>query len=133
MISVVDERRALLADWLEKKTSFRGGVLSIASADASFRRYFRLLQGGKSYIVMDAPPDLEPSLAFVEIGTWMKKAGILVPEIFAYDLDLGFLVLSDFGDHHFQDALEDESWNSLYNLATNELVNFQNSLSSAEE
>ena len=68
----MDERRALLADWLEKKTSFRGGVLSIASADASFRRYFRLLQGGKSYIVMDAPPDLEPSLAFVEIGTWMK-------------------------------------------------------------
>ncbi|MEC8355358.1 MAG: phosphotransferase [Verrucomicrobiota bacterium] len=133
MISVVDERRALLADWLEKKTSLRGGVLSIASADASFRRYFRLLQGGKSYIVMDAPPELEPSLAFVEIGTWMKQAGILVPEIFAQDLELGFLVLSDFGDYHFQDALGDKSWNSLYQLATDELVNFQNSLGSAEK
>ena len=129
----MDERRALLADWLQKSTSFRGGVLSVASADASFRRYFRLLLGGKSFIVMDAPPDLEPSLAFVEIGTWMKQAGILVPEIFAQDLDLGFLVLSDFGDHHFQDALGDESWNSLYRLATNEIVKFQKSLCSAGE
>ena len=106
MISVVDERRALLASWLSEQSSFKGGTLSVASADASFRRYFRLQSNKKSFIVMDAPPDLEDSLPFVQIGEWMKESGINVPKIFAKDLDRGFLVLSDFGDFHFQDALK---------------------------
>ena len=119
MISVVDNRRALLANWLQVETSFKDGELSIASADASFRRYFRLKHKGQSYIVMDAPPDLEDSLPFVKIGEWMKKSGINVPEIFAKNLELGFMVLSDFGDFHFQDALVSHEKDELYNLAMN--------------
>ncbi|MBT5717121.1 MAG: phosphotransferase [Opitutae bacterium] len=133
MISVVDNRRALLADWLQTETSFKDGELSIASADASFRRYFRLNHNGKSYIVMDAPPELEPSLPFVEIGKWMKNSGINVPEIHQYELDLGFMVLSDFGDFHFQDALESKNQNTLYDLAISEIVQFQMSLPEASE
>jgi aminoglycoside/choline kinase family phosphotransferase len=133
VISVVDNRRALLADWLQTETSFKDGELSIASADASFRRYFRLKHQGHSYIVMDAPPDLEASLPFVQIGEWMKKSGIHVPEIFAKDLELGFMVLSDFGDFHFQDALASEEKDDLYNLAINEIVKLQSALSKPEE
>jgi aminoglycoside/choline kinase family phosphotransferase len=133
VISVVDNRRALLADWLQTETSFKDGELSIASADASFRRYFRLKHQGHSYIVMDAPPDLEASLTFVQIGEWMKKSGIHVPEIFAKDLELGFMVLSDFGDFHFQDALASEEKDDLYNLAINEIVKLQSALSKPEE
>ena len=107
------------------ETSFKDGELSIASADASFRRYFRLKHQEQSYIVMDAPPDLEASLPFVQIGEWMKKSGINVPEIFAKDLELGFMVLSDFGDFHFQDALVREEKDDLYNLAINEIVKLQ--------
>jgi len=129
----VDNRRALLADWLQTETSFKDGELSIASADASFRRYFRLKHQGHSYIVMDAPPDLEASLPFVQIGEWMKKSGIHVPEIFAKDLELGFMVLSDFGDFHFQDALASEEKDDLYNLAINEIVKLQSALSKPEE
>ena len=130
---MVDNRRALLADWLQTETSFKDGELSIASADASFRRYFRLKHQGHSYIVMDAPPDLEASLPFVQIGEWMKKSGIHVPEIFAKDLELGFMVLSDFGDFHFQDALASEEKDDLYNLAINEIVKLQSALSKPEE
>jgi aminoglycoside/choline kinase family phosphotransferase len=133
VISVVDNRRVLLADWLQAETSFKDGELSIASADASFRRYFRLKHQGHSYIVMDAPPDLEASLPFVQIGEWMKKSGIHVPEIFAKDLELGFMVLSDFGDFHFQDALASEEKDDLYNLAINEIVKLQSALSKPEE
>ena len=133
MISVVDNRRALLTDWLQSETSFKDGELSIASADASFRRYFRLKHKGKSYIVMDAPPDMEPSLPFVQIGEWMKESGINVPQIHQYDLDLGFMVLSDFGDFHFQDALENKDRESLYKLATSEIVNFQSILLNSED
>ena len=129
----MDNRRALLADWLQTETSFKDGELSIASADASFRRYFRLKHQGHSYIVMDAPPDLEASLPFVQIGEWMKKSGIHVPEIFAKDLELGFMVLSDFGDFHFQDALASEEKDDLYNLAINEIVKLQSALSKPEE
>lgn len=132
MISVADERSALLAKWLELDTPFKGGSLSIASADASFRRYFRLLHQEKSYIVMDAPPDQEDSLPFVEIGEWMKKSGISVPIIHAKDLNQGFMVLSDFGDFHFQDALvKSTDHNTLYQLATDEIISMQSSLTGA--
>lgn len=130
---MVDNRRAMLKEWLQSETSFTDEALSIASADASFRRYFRLKHKGESYIIMDAPPDLEASLPFVQIGEWMRKCGINVPEIHDYNLDLGFMVLSDFGDFHFQDALANKDRNSLYNLASQEIVKFQSSLNKSRE
>ena len=128
MISVVDERKALLAEWLNAQNLLNEEKLSVASADASFRRYFRLQNRETSYIAMDAPPDLEESLPFVEIGKWMKNSGINVPEIIAKDLDLGFLVLSDFGDFHFQDAICDNDKDMLYSLASKQIIHMQTRL-----
>ena len=133
MISVVDERFALLAKWLNEHTPFSGSTLDIASADASFRRYFRINFDRKNYIVMDAPPELEDSKSFVQIGEWMKNSGLQVPEIFAKDLELGFMVLSDFGDFHFQDALEKDNREYLYDLAIAQIANMQKSLIQSEE
>ena len=83
---------------------------------------------------MDAPPELEDSKPFVQIGEWMKRSGLQVPEIFAKDLEHGFMVLSDFGDYHFQDALEkEEMHDSLYNLAISEILKMQTSLSHSEK
>ena len=132
MVSQVDERRALLADWLDALGSFNGGTLSVASADASFRRYFRLRLKGETYIAMDAPPNLEVSHPFVEIGEWMKSKGIQVPVIFAKDLTKGFMVLSDFGDFHFQDALQNQPLDFLYGLAIEEIVKMQSNLLDAQ-
>ena len=89
MISVVDERVTLLAKWLDEHTPFSGSSLDIASADASFRRYFRINFDGQNYIVMDAPPEFEDSKPFVQIGEWMRKSGLQVPEIFAKDWNMG--------------------------------------------
>ena len=133
VVSVVDNRRALLADWLQTETSFKDGQLSVASADASFRRYFRLKHKDKSYIVMDAPPELEDSMPFVQIGQWMKKSGINVPEIHQYDLQLGFMILSDFGNFHFQDAIVTNDRESLYKLAIDEIIQFQSSLHESKQ
>ena len=132
MISVVDERRALLAEWLDQDTPFSGRSLDIASADASFRRYFRINFDGQNYIVMDAPPDLEDSGPFVKIAEWMKSKDLQVPEIFAKDLNKGFMVLSDFGDFHFQDALENQDRDYLYDLAMEEIGNMQCNLLDAQ-
>jgi aminoglycoside/choline kinase family phosphotransferase len=125
VISVVDERKALLAEWLEQDTPFSGGSLEVASADASFRRYFRIHANGQNFVVMDAPPALEDSGPFVKIGEWMKSKDLQVPEIFAKDLNKGFMVLSDFGDFHFQDALENQDRDYLYDLAMEEIGNMQ--------
>ena len=133
MISVVDERFAFLAKWLNEQTPFSGSTLDIASADASFRRYFRINSDGQNYIVMDAPPELEDSRPFLQIGEWMKNSGLQVPEIFAKDLELGFMVLSDFGDFHFQDALDKDNFDGLYDLAIDQIANMQQSLIQSEE
>ena len=103
---VVDSRRDEILAWLEGMPKFAGGEMAVASADASFRRYFRWTLDGKTYVVMDAPPDKEPCEPFVKIAELLLKAGVRVPEILAQDLNRGFLVLSDFGDLHYQEAIE---------------------------
>lgn len=72
--------------------------LSMVSGDASFRRYFRSSWQGHSYIAVDAPPQHENSSAFVRVCRMLRAAGVRAPEIFASDLERGFLLLEDFGD-----------------------------------
>lgn len=125
MIEVVDERKKSLVDWLQTSTSYADAKLNVASSDASFRRYFRMERQGSSFIVMDAPPDKEPCEPFVRIGRWMLEAGIRVPKIFEQNLEQGFLILSDFGDLHYQEAIESEKREVLYDLAIDEILKFQ--------
>jgi len=69
-----------------------------ASADASFRRYFRLSDGtGRTLIAMDAPPPQEDCRTFVYAARVFGEAGVRVPQVVAEDLDRGFLLLSDLG------------------------------------
>ena len=72
--------------------------LTMVSGDASFRRYFRASWQGHSYIAVDAPPQHENSSAFIRVCRMLRAAGVRAPEIFASDLERGFLLLEDFGD-----------------------------------
>ena len=118
---------------MRTSTSFKQPNLEVASTDASFRRYFRMSELGKSWIVMDAPPDLEPCEPFVRIAEQMQEAGINVPKIIAQDLKQGFLILSDFGDVHYLDVLDGPDREELYDLAISEILKFQSSLSNFAE
>ena len=124
-VEVVDEREELLRVWIDESTPYAGCTLKLASADASFRRYFRLFTPKQTFIVMDAPPALESCHPFIEIGQWMYTAGIRVPKIHFVDLKLGFMILSDFGDVHYQEALLSEKRNQLYEFAIEEILQFQ--------
>jgi hypothetical protein len=74
------------------------GSLRLASADASFRRYFRLdLLSAGSCIIMDAPPDKEDCQAFVKVAGLMAEAGLSAPRVLAWDQAAGFMLLSDLG------------------------------------
>jgi N-acetylmuramate 1-kinase len=82
------------------------GDISLVSGDASFRRYFRVKTSDEQFIFMDAPPAKEDSAPFVDIATYLAKHNIAVPNIIKARLDLGYLLISDFGDTTFLTALQ---------------------------
>jgi aminoglycoside/choline kinase family phosphotransferase len=72
-------------------------TLRPASADASFRRYFRVdTPDGGTAIVMDAPPPQEDA-PFVKVAGLFGETGVTVPKVLAQDAERGFLLLSDLG------------------------------------
>jgi aminoglycoside/choline kinase family phosphotransferase len=77
-----------------------------ASADASFRRYFRVDSLAGSRIIMDAPPEKENCEPFVRIAGLMHDAGLLVPRILAWDTQQGFMLLDDLGQHTLMEVID---------------------------
>src|ERR1700744_5767395 len=98
-----DSRLELLSRWVFDDLGFAGSQIAPASADASFRRYFRLTRGADTYIVMDAPPDKEDSAPFVKIAQLLAALDLNVPLIRARDLKRGLLLLSDLGSRQYLD------------------------------
>jgi N-acetylmuramate 1-kinase len=84
-------------------------TLRPASADASFRRYFRIDSAAKSFIIMDAPPDKEDSAPFVRIAGLLSSAGLLVPQILDWQAEQGFMLLSDLGAKTMLDVLDKQA------------------------
>lgn len=103
--------------------------ISPASADASFRRYFRAsyLDGGveQTLIVMDAPPEKEDSATFVSIARTLRNCGVHAPEIVAVDLKRGFMLLSDLGSTQYLDRLTKDRSELLYGDAMEALLTIQ--------
>lgn len=101
-----DPRFTELVAWLASVPGFSAAELRPASADASFRRYFRVQSGPRSYIVMDAPPPQEDCVPFVDVATFLHKMGVNGPEVLAADIQRGFLLLSDLGRRQYLDELK---------------------------
>jgi aminoglycoside/choline kinase family phosphotransferase len=121
-----DSRLALLTQWVTDDLGFAGGRIEPASADASFRRYFRLTRESESYIVMDAPPDKETLAPFVGVAQSLIGIGLNVPVILARDLEQGLLLLSDLGARQYLDELKDQRRvDRLYADALTALVRMQ--------
>jgi len=118
-LSWKDAQRAhLFQQWLSKlpcNLALIPETVSPASADASFRRYFRVQAKHTEYtscIIMDAPPVLEDSHRFVHIAKLMQNAGIRAPEILDWDEQNGFLLLSDLGGQTFLEAIHAQPENT---------------------
>ena len=100
-VEASDERLAALVRWLATHASGHRldlDSLAPASADASFRRYFRVAAGSASLIAMDAPPEREDSACFVRVARLLTDAGVHAPRVVEQDLASGFLLLTDLGD-----------------------------------
>ncbi len=114
-----------LRRWLEQRLDTTSFKLERASTDASFRRYFRVTTGGRTSIVMDAPPERESCEPFVRIAGLMARAGVHVPEVYAHDYQRGFLLLSDLGGSGYLQALNESSAERLFADAIDALVRWQ--------
>ncbi len=123
----MDERLSALGAWL--RTALPGASLRLepASADASFRRYFRVfVDGGSTLVAMDAPPDREDSRPFVHVAALLRAARLNAPEVIAHDLRQGFLLVSDLGATSYMSMLRDgRDVDRLFGDAATALVQWQ--------
>ncbi|MBW7901098.1 MAG: phosphotransferase [Rhodocyclaceae bacterium] len=121
-------RTQALREWFERQLPGQPFTLAPASADASFRRYFRATLGdGTTRIVMDAPPEHEDCRPYLHVAKLFAGAGVHVPAVHAEDLEQGFLLLSDLGNTTYLTALDahPEGASALYREANAALVKIQ--------
>ncbi|MEJ2619892.1 MAG: phosphotransferase [Candidatus Thiodiazotropha sp.] len=119
------QRIAQLKDWLNTLPGMEAYSFEPASGDASFRRYFRIGVGDKSYIAMDAPTDKEDTRPFIHVANALESIGLNVPHIHAKSLQQGFLLLEDLGSVLYLDRLNSQTVDRLYGDAIEALITLQ--------
>lgn len=97
-----------------------------ASADASFRSYWRItLADGSTRVLMDAPPEHEDSAPWLDIGARLQRAGLHVPRVDGADLARGFILMEDLGTCSYLSQLDARSADALYADALDALLRMQ--------
>jgi aminoglycoside/choline kinase family phosphotransferase len=102
-------RQGLFDHWLssiQESFGLDNATLGLASADASFRRYFRIQSGRGSLVIMDAPPDKENCKPFVDIAALMCHAGLRAPHVLHWDEANGFMLLTDLGSQTMMQTID---------------------------
>ncbi len=112
-------------DFLTRAGWGAGQVLPLA-VDASFRRYYRVIDEGRSAVLMDAPPP-EDTDKFRRMSQWLGERGFSAPAILADDAVAGFMLLEDFGDMRMRETVDaaPESEARLYSAAVDLLLRLQ--------
>lgn len=115
-----DDRAVALIDWVSKQTWLQRHALRLTqvepiSADASFRRYFRLhcesalspdtTPAYSTLVAVDAPPETQKNHSFINLAARLKQHGANTPDVFGYDLESGFLLIQDLGDRNYSSAI----------------------------
>ena len=119
----IDHRLDELTHWVHQERP--DATIEVASADASFRRYFRVMQGQSTWVAMDAPPEKETLLPFIDITERLLAQKVNAPFIFQRSTEQGFLLLSDLGNTPYLPELNNESADSLYRDAFGALIKIQ--------
>ena len=104
-----DHRYEDLENWLSNSIDKPIKAITPASTDASFRRYFRVFfDDQNTCIAVDAPPEYEDSVKFVNIASMLAAMGIRVPKIITTNLQEGFLLIGDLGSKTMLNALHQQ-------------------------
>ena len=128
----LDPRGAALSQWLSGTLPSPSFRLEPASEDASFRRYFRVRVGSRTWVAMDAPPPMEDCRPFVAVLGLLREAGVDAPALHAADLERGFLLLDDLGSRQLLDVIDEDNADALYSDAFEALLAMQCRIDPAE-
>lgn len=109
-----DARLEALEHWTRQQLDQPDATLHPASGDASFRRYFRVINSDPTLIAVDAPPTHEDSQPFIDITDRLSAVGLNTPRILHHHLDQGFLLISDLGQRLYLPELNQGSVERLY-------------------
>jgi N-acetylmuramate 1-kinase len=121
-----DLRLEQLHAWLAQLFGARDFQVTTASADASFRRYFRVSRAEQTWIAMDAPPGKEDMEPYIRIAAMLVDVGVNAPRVLERNLEQGFLLNSDLGSRTYLMELEQHGDpDRLYSDALAALVRIQ--------
>ena len=119
------DRRAACLEFAQRRLNGPRLSIEVASADASFRSYWRLRAAAASWIVMDAPPAQEDVQPWLDIGARLRGTGLHAPEVLAADIEQGLVLMEDLGTHTYLPELNDASVERLYADALDALLRMQ--------
>jgi N-acetylmuramate 1-kinase len=100
-------------------------AIAPASADASFRSYWRVSGVEPTRIVMDAPPAQENIEPWLDVSERLRAAGLHSPEVVAVDRDNGFILMEDLGARTYLPELDETTVDALYADALDALLRMQ--------
>jgi aminoglycoside/choline kinase family phosphotransferase len=121
----LDPRASRAREWALRELGLTDAGFAPASADASFRRYFRLEHQGRSWVLMDAPPEREDCRPFIHVAGLLLGAGLHGPQILAQNLEEGFLLLGDLGRQTYLHVINPDNADALFADAIAALVRWQ--------
>ncbi|WP_415837093.1 aminoglycoside phosphotransferase family protein [Sphingomonas sp. IC4-52] len=101
-----------------------GATVLPLAGDASFRRYFRVVDGARTAVLMDAPPPHEDPRPFIAVAKWLTQRGFGAPKIHAIDEAHGLVLIEDFGNDRMREAIDADpgAASTLYAIAVDVLV-----------
>lgn len=113
-----------IQEWLTK-TPYKDYKLTVASADASFRKYYRLTLDEKTVLLMDSSLEKDSLAPFLDVTQRLLKLKIKAPKILEKNIEDGFLIIEDFGNTHYLNILDETNFEKLYLDAIDVIVEMQ--------
>ena len=110
--------------WI-RTTPYKDYEISIASADASFRKYYRLTKGKRTVLLMDSSLEKDSLKPFIDVTSKLLHVEVNVPDILEQNLEDGYLIIKDFGNTHYLNVLDNNNFEDLYEKAINVIVQMQ--------
>ncbi|MFT5836449.1 MAG: aminoglycoside/choline kinase family phosphotransferase [Sulfurimonas sp.] len=110
--------------WLET-TPYKEYEISIASTDASFRKYYRLTKQDKTFLLMDSSLEKDSLAPFIDVTSRLLDVNVNAPKILEQNLKDGFLIIEDFGNTHYLNVLDANNYKTLYSKAIDTIISMQ--------
>ncbi|NOR57913.1 MAG: phosphotransferase [Sulfurimonas sp.] len=110
--------------WLDT-TPYKKYEISIASADASFRKYYRLTSTDNTFLLMDSSLEKDSLAPFIDVTSRLLDVDVNAPKILEKNLEDGFLIIEDFGNTHYLNVLDANNFKELYSKAIDTIITMQ--------